>query len=1161
MLFRLRNMACVCFLLVLGVSLRAQNLPEFNMSDTTLTECQGILYDSGGEGGQYGNNEDFTLVINAGQSLTITFLGNVETDPGFDFLTFYDGPNTASPMIGQYSGVTLPPNFTTSSGFLTITFTSDNSAIYLGWALQWDANVPPPIPPNIDVPLSPLCNTSSVAVGFSYPIACAWLNTAEWTLSRNGEEIPVIGYDDLCNGDSTSLVNVQLGEAFTRNCSYHLELFIEIPDECGQFYPFTLTHDFIMDNCEADADVVVEDNSICPGQCTALTTQVGDCFTYTFTWNQGLPPTAGPHTVCPLVTTTYQLLVTEVETGQTKAISRTVFVLSSAIITPSDTICQSVEDIVLEAESPGTWTGPGIWEDDSNVFDPDSANVGLNEIIFEAQGCVDTVTFFVIEIQTDDITAACPGSGAIQLNATPAGGIWDGPFTTPEGIFDPSAEGSYTITYTTPQCVDLLTVNVDSITGTFSFDTLCQSILEDTLQFSPLGGYWSGPGILDSLNGIFVPGEMPPGDVELTYTINGCEQIFTGYIKEINIGPSFVTVCPAQEPMVWYDTTPLPIGGYWEGDGVINTVTGLYDPSIIPNDTYTSIIYYAPNGCSDTTFIYNITTDIGLDSAWLCLNDDPLELIENVVDHSPPYGGVWLGTGVLEIDTDYWIFSQQAAGVGVFTLTYEENTCSDEMVVTVFPSEIAPTYYEMCTNAEPVLFDNQNIANDAWAGPGITDPLLGWFDPSIAGAGNHEIRWLTVAGCTDTVNVFVEQFEEATIDGLSPFYCFKDSLFDFQVSPTDGSWSGNLTTSELNPALLGEGVYEVVYAWQGQLCESTDTATFEIYPELVATLSASDTVLCGGQGSVLTVVANGGNPNANYIYQWSDGGFPIATHTASPDVTTTITITVSDGCSDEAINDVLLTVLPDIEISITTTDTICFGETGAISATVTNAGNFEYNWNGVISPTVEALAGATQYLTVTDLDNGCEVDTFAVVPAYPPISAAFSINPNSGCVSFDERDDISFIDLSQNAVSGNWDFGNGQVTGYIPGNTPDQAYPSAGTFTITLVVQNVGACADTATATLCILPEVPLFIPDIFSPNGDGRNDVFYLRGHGVEELEFFVWNRWGQLVFSSRDINQGWDGSINGKPQPSGNYIYNIRARLSDGSEQELKGEVALIR
>jgi gliding motility-associated-like protein len=151
--------------------------------------------------------------------------------------------------------------------------------------------------------------------------------------------------------------------------------------------------------------------------------------------------------------------------------------------------------------------------------------------------------------------------------------------------------------------------------------------------------------------------------------------------------------------------------------------------------------------------------------------------------------------------------------------------------------------------------------------------------------------------------------------------------------------------------------------------------------------------------------------------------------------------------------------------------------------------------------------------------------------------------------------------VSQNGVAGNWDFGNGQSAPYEPGNTPDQTYPGAGNYTVTLTLENSGGCLDTAFATLCILPEVPVFIPDIFSPNGDGNNDVFRLRGHGITNVEFLVYSRWGELVFSSKDINKGWDGTINGKPQPSGNYIYYIQASLNDGTVQELKGEVTLIR
>jgi gliding motility-associated-like protein len=1147
--------------LLLSLASYSQELPEFSMSDTTLTECQGILYDSGGENGLYGNDQNLTLVIDVNGPISVTFLSTMELDPGFDFITFYDGPSSASPQIGSYTGVVLPPNFTTSSGFLTIVFTSDGSGVYLGWALQWEAEVPPPIPPALSVPSSPLCNSSTFTTALSTPLPCELFDNATWQLSLEGQEVEIISAQPVCNNGITSSISVSVADPFTLNCPYNVELEIGIPDECGTIYIFNITTTFNVTSCISAASLEAADNTVCVDECTSLLAIPPGCFTYSYQWSNGLPPTAGPHIVCPSSTTTYSVQITEMETGQVTVETATLQVLSSAIITQGDTVCQSVDDIVLLTQSPGEWSGPGIWEEDSNVFDPDSAFAGNNDLIFVSQGCSDTVSFFVIPIQTDDITAACPGTDPFLLNASPSGGVWSGPFTTPSGIFDPSVAGSYEVVYTTPQCTDLLTVNVAPITGVFFLDTLCQSVLEDTLEFDPLGGYWTGPGIADSLNGIFIPGDAPPGLVELLYTINGCEQVFEVFIKEINIGPSFVTVCPAQEPLVWYDVEPLPTGGFWEGDGVIDTTTGLYDPASIPNDTYTSIIYYAPNGCSDTTFIYNITTDIGLDSAFLCLGSDPLELIESVVDHSPPYGGEWLGTATQQLDWDYWIFDPSVAGVGVYTLTYLENTCSDDLVVTVYPDQAPVSTASFCSNEEPIVFDQSNLQGDVWIGQGITDPSNGNFDPSLGEIGNSEVIWTSNGGCTDTIAVFIDEFFQAEITGLAPFYCFTDSLITFAGAPVDAVWSGDVTLPEINPAVLGEGLYTAILTYTGVLCNSADTVNFEVYPPLTAELTASDTLLCGGQGSTLQVVANGGNPNANYTYQWSDGGFPVSTHVASPQSTTTITVTTSDGCSDPAVNSVLLTVLPPIEVVLTTSDTLCFGEIGFATASALQPGNYEYNWNGTIGATIDVTAGSTQELTVVDLENGCEFDTSVFIPNFPPLSANFLINPNSGCVPYGERSSISFIDVSQNGVSGTWDFGNGQTAPYTPGSTPDQTYPGAGNYTITLSLENSGGCLDTATATLCILPEVPVFIPDIFSPNGDGNNDVFRLRGHGIIALEFLVYSRWGELVFSSKDINKGWDGTINGKPQPSGNYIYYIQASLNDGSVQELKGEVTLVR
>jgi len=88
-----------------------------------------------------------------------------------------------------------------------------------------------------------------------------------------------------------------------------------------------------------------------------------------------------------------------------------------------------------------------------------------------------------------------------------------------------------------------------------------------------------------------------------------------------------------------------------------------------------------------------------------------------------------------------------------------------------------------------------------------------------------------------------------------------------------------------------------------------------------------------------------------------------------------------------------------------------------------------------------------------------------------------------------------------------------------------------------------------------------IFIPNIFSPNGDGQNDVLYVRGQGIEQLTFVVYNRWGQKVFETKDPNHGWDGTINGKPAETGVYVYHVNAVLHDGMTVSRHGNVTLVR
>jgi len=88
-------------------------------------------------------------------------------------------------------------------------------------------------------------------------------------------------------------------------------------------------------------------------------------------------------------------------------------------------------------------------------------------------------------------------------------------------------------------------------------------------------------------------------------------------------------------------------------------------------------------------------------------------------------------------------------------------------------------------------------------------------------------------------------------------------------------------------------------------------------------------------------------------------------------------------------------------------------------------------------------------------------------------------------------------------------------------------------------------------------------IPNIFSPNGDNNNDVLWVRGNGIADDGFVmrIWNRYGELVFESYDQNKGWNGNFKGAPSPMGAYTYFVKVTFLDGTVDEMKGNVTIVR
>lgn len=135
--------------------------------------------------------------------------------------------------------------------------------------------------------------------------------------------------------------------------------------------------------------------------------------------------------------------------------------------------------------------------------------------------------------------------------------------------------------------------------------------------------------------------------------------------------------------------------------------------------------------------------------------------------------------------------------------------------------------------------------------------------------------------------------------------------------------------------------------------------------------------------------------------------------------------------------------------------------------------------------------------------------------------------------------------------------------GYLwnTGETGSQIRVNPGSATIYTVTVTANECSGIDTVKVEVDVSNSASVPSVFSPNGDGINDILYVRGSGIKEIEFILFNRWGEKIFESNDINSGWDGVFNGKPADASVFVYTIKGKFLNDSEINAKGNVTLIR
>ena len=153
---------------------------------------------------------------------------------------------------------------------------------------------------------------------------------------------------------------------------------------------------------------------------------------------------------------------------------------------------------------------------------------------------------------------------------------------------------------------------------------------------------------------------------------------------------------------------------------------------------------------------------------------------------------------------------------------------------------------------------------------------------------------------------------------------------------------------------------------------------------------------------------------------------------------------------------------------------------------------------------------------------------------------------------------VSFYNLSVNAQTFNWYFGDGAVSQQFQ---PVHEYETSGTFTAMLVAVNNAGCSDTAYREIQTLISPALDVPNAFTPGKFGDNSIIKVRGFGIAKLDFKIYNRYGELVFHSTSKEQGWDGTFKGKPQPMEVYAFTVDAEFVTGEKVRKTGDITLIR
>jgi gliding motility-associated-like protein len=519
--------------------------------------------------------------------------------------------------------------------------------------------------------------------------------------------------------------------------------------------------------------------------------------------------------------------------------------------------------------------------------------------------------------------------------------------------------------------------------------------------------------------------------------------------------------------------------------------------------------------------------------------------------------------------------SHTFSGVGNFTVTLIITTsegCSQTITQSVTVTQSAASSFtatNVCSNS-PMLFTNTstNAASYHWdfGVPALTNDTSNLVSPSYTYTlgGVYTVMLIANPGpCADTSTLLVNVNPGPQIAFLAPPVCLGGATsFTDQSSITSGSITGwhwdfgvaaltNDTSNLQSPnyTYTSAGTFNVTLT-----CTSnngcTTTATFPITVEALPNANFTSNTACQGTLTSLTDISSTSSGTiTNWVWDFGDGSPTSAlqnpTHTYGNDSTYSVSLIVTNsaGCVDTVALPVVVAAIPQV---IFTADTLagcpqlCVNFTD--QTTMSSGTIISWNWNfGDSTATSSAqhpshcyTATGTYDVTLVTIASGGCTNTLTItnmITVHPVPHASFSAYPFPASMM---NPTVDFTDLSTgNPVVWSWNFGDPSTLADSSSVQNAQYIYSSeygGIYPVTLVVENQYGCTDDTTISIIVEPDFAFFIPNSFTPNNDGKNDGFYGAGYGIVTYEIWIFDRWGNLIFTTKDINQAWDGSVQGK-------------------------------